>query len=90
MTFNPRIAAFVGQRIKEGRDKLGLSAEKMGGKILRGGISESSIIRYEHGDQGTSLETLCLIAIAQDREPAELLPTLAQLRKMFPKARPSR
>jgi transcriptional regulator with XRE-family HTH domain len=86
MTFNSQIATHVGEQIKRARDVLGASARSLGRAVANGGLSNSTVLRIEAADHGASLETLCLLALALGKEPAELLPSLAQLRKMFPKA----
>ena len=86
-TFNPQIARFVGPRIRKIRMALGVSAQAFGDMIYGGGLSETTIIRVELAKTGASLESLCLIALALDTEPAELLPKLADLRAMFPSRR---
>jgi len=88
MTFNIGLAEHVGRQIKQRRKTLGLSQRALGRRLAGvGGVGDGTISRYETAVHGPSLETLCLLALEFDCDPADLLPSIADLRAMFPEAK---
>jgi transcriptional regulator with XRE-family HTH domain len=77
-TYNPKIAHEMGRRITERREAMGLSKKQLGFAV-HGGLSEATIHRYETGEHGASLESLCLLALVFECEPGDLLPSLDEL-----------
>lgn len=70
------VARLVGDRVRSARMRAGLTQQDLGS---RAGITKNSVYLLETGRMGTTLLTLCNIALALGREPAELLPPMNQL-----------
>ena len=70
----PRVAseaaAFIGQRIVGGRQKVGLTQDEL---AVISGIDSSNIRSYENGRAMPSVHSLVRIAIALGLEPGALL-----------------
>ncbi|MGD8341914.1 MAG: helix-turn-helix transcriptional regulator [Gammaproteobacteria bacterium] len=77
-TYHPRIAEEMGRRIAYHRERMGLTKKQLANAVP-GGLSETTIHRYELGEHGASLESLCLLALTFGCEPSELLPSLSEL-----------
>jgi transcriptional regulator with XRE-family HTH domain len=75
-TRHPGLAAEIGRRARARRSELGMSQRAVCDAV---GVGDGTISRYEKGEHSPSLETLCLLALALDLEPADLLPTSAEL-----------
>ena len=75
-TRHPGLAAEIGRRARARRLGIGLSQRAVCDLV---GVGDGTVSRYETGEHSPSLETLCLLALALDLEPADLLPTRAEL-----------
>lgn len=69
------LAVFVGARIRERREKLGLSLAEVAGKL---GIGRQNIHRYETGARLPTLEALYPLAAALDCSITDLAPSQAE------------
>lgn len=79
-TYNPRLAEYVGQRIKAARVAAGYSQRWLADEV---GVGDCNVSRWETGVHSPSLESLALVALALGIEPAELLPPGSALRRLL-------
>ena len=64
----------IGRKIKEWRERRGLTQELLASQVL---LTRASIANIEKGRQKLPLHTLINIAVALEMQPASLLPELA-------------
>ena len=84
---NQPITQYIGARIKESRLRQGLTLEQLALKCgMVGGHPKNRMWTIEQGvnDGGVRMGTLYVICSALGVEPASLMPTLAEVRKMLP------
>lgn len=82
-TKNQALVDHIGARLKRERDAQGLSQRELARRVY-GGLADGTITKYEKGEHGPSIESLCLLALALGLEPADMLPTREELQALFP------
>ncbi len=75
-TYHPCIAVFMGKRVRALREARGLSQRDV---CIELSISPATIHRWETGEHGMSLESVCLLARMLKISPGDLLPSLDEL-----------
>lgn len=79
-TYHPALADRVGKLIEARRKALGLNREQLAGRTT---LDQATIAKYEHGDNAPSIESLVLLSRGLECEPADLLPTKAEIPKLL-------
>ena len=75
-SYHPRIAEFIGAKIRARRLALRMS---QGDVSLATAIGDGSISRYERGEHGCTMESLLLVARALRCDPGDFLPALGEI-----------
>lgn len=76
------LLAFIGTKIRDGRESSGVSQDRFS---FAAEIERAYYGSVERGKRNLTVATLVKIAVAQGVDPAKLLPTLEQAKKLLPK-----